>query len=63
MGEGDVFLGNGGEGGRNFERVLKNFWRVHIAQIKQPKNNKKNIYEDCFVYDDSRFTGTMSIMT
>ena len=41
MGEGDVFWGDGGEGGGEILRwVLKNFGRVHTAQIKQQPKKK-----------------------
>ena len=31
-------------------------------QTNKKKTNSKTNYEDCFVYDESRFTGTLDIL-
>ena len=56
MEECNVFLGAGGD--INFEGVLKNFWGDPALEHSLI-TKKKGIYEDYFVYDDSRFTGIL----
>ena len=52
-------MGDGGEGGRNFEVGAEKLWESSHSP-NQTTTKKKTIYEDCFVYDNSPVTGKFS---
>ena len=69
MGDGDVW-GVEEEEGRKNDWGQNNFWRIQLPPLPFPpidlalehssnniKKTTKSSYEDCFVYNNSRFTG------